>query len=148
MSLFGKNKNSSNYRQTAINTTDSDHGWYQCRHCGKKYRKSDMDVDHIIPQSKGGLNNPGNLQMLCKHCNRSKGNKTKGIIGDLVARQSDLIQYSAYQNNHNKVLKDCAVIARNLKSYSDGDLRKMYNDNAFSSIRSKIKNEMNRRGIS
>lgn len=147
MSFFGKNKGTKNYRQTAIDTTDSDYGWYLCSHCGKKYRKSDMDADHIIPQSKGGLNVSGNLQMLCKHCNRSKGNSTKGTVRDLATRQIDLIQYSAYKNNHQKVLEGCEIIAKNLKNYSDNDLKRMYNDSTFSSIRSKIKNEMNRRGI-
>ena len=146
MPLF-KKKPPSNYRQTAIDTTDSDHGWYLCSHCGKKYRKKDMDADHIFPKSRGGSNNPGNLQMLCKHCNRSKGNDVNRSAGDLVSRQIDLIQYETYKRNHKKVLEGCEIIAKNLKNYSDADLRKMYNDNAFSSIRSKIKNEMNRRGI-
>lgn len=34
-----------------------------------------LEVDHIIPLSKGGLSEPGNLQTLCWRCNRAKGAK-------------------------------------------------------------------------
>lgn len=34
-----------------------------------------LEVDHIIPVSKGGLSHPDNLQTLCWRCNRSKSNK-------------------------------------------------------------------------
>lgn len=36
---------------------------------------ADREVDHIIPISRGGDNGPGNLQWLCRPCNRSKSNK-------------------------------------------------------------------------
>ena len=35
-----------------------------------------MEVDHILPRSRGGTDHVENLQLLCAHCNRSKGNKT------------------------------------------------------------------------
>ncbi|MCY4055554.1 MAG: HNH endonuclease [Cyanobacteria bacterium MAG CAR4_bin_6] len=35
-----------------------------------------MDVDHVLPRSKGGTDHPDNLQLLCSGCNRSKGGKT------------------------------------------------------------------------
>ena len=35
-----------------------------------------MEVDHILPKSRGGTDHPDNLQLLCSGCNRSKGNKT------------------------------------------------------------------------
>lgn len=52
----------------------SNHGWYTCVRCGKKLRKNDVDIDHIIPQSRGGRDNISNLQCMCKRYNRSKRN--------------------------------------------------------------------------
>lgn len=34
-----------------------------------------LEIDHILPISKGGLTNEENLQTLCWRCNRSKGSK-------------------------------------------------------------------------
>ena len=42
------------YRDDYFNNNASDHGWYTCVRCGKKLRKGDVDIDHIIPQSYGG----------------------------------------------------------------------------------------------
>ena len=61
--------------------------WYKCAHCGKwcgrpGYGNSSnsipadqqMEVDHIVPWSKGGSDELYNLQPLCRPCNRSKSN--------------------------------------------------------------------------
>ncbi|MBR5502670.1 MAG: HNH endonuclease, partial [Oscillospiraceae bacterium] len=34
-----------------------------------------LEIDHIIPVSKGGVTEEGNLQTLCWKCNRAKSNK-------------------------------------------------------------------------
>ena len=60
------------YRDDWFNDNKSDHGWYTCAKCGRKLRKGDADIDHILPQSYGGGDGLDNLQCLCKHCNRSK----------------------------------------------------------------------------
>lgn len=51
---------------------------YACRKCGVSISQEPhllLEIDHIIPVSKGGLTTEDNLQTLCWRCNRSKGAK-------------------------------------------------------------------------
>lgn len=51
---------------------------YTCKYCGASVSKEPnllLEIDHIIPVSKGGLTKEDNLQTLCWRCNRSKGAK-------------------------------------------------------------------------
>lgn len=51
---------------------------YKCRNCGVSLADEPhllLEVDHIVPVSKGGMTTEGNLQTLCWRCNRSKGTK-------------------------------------------------------------------------
>ena len=34
-----------------------------------------FEIDHQLPESKGGDLNPDNLQLVCRGCNRTKGHK-------------------------------------------------------------------------
>lgn len=45
----------------------------KCAQCGDESRP--LHIDHIIPRSKGGGNEPENLQPLCDLCNLRKGSK-------------------------------------------------------------------------
>lgn len=47
----------------------------RCAHCGRHGSISQMEADHIVPYSKGGRTTWSNLQILCRRCNRSKGNR-------------------------------------------------------------------------
>lgn len=78
------------YRKTALANTDSNHGWYTCPRCGRKFRKSQMQADHIVPKSCGGDNSRYNLQLLCAHCNQSKSNNMKDTARDLERRRKEL----------------------------------------------------------
>lgn len=48
---------------------------YKCVFCGRNARQVELEVDHIVPFSKGGSNNFSNLQTLCFDCNRGKGSR-------------------------------------------------------------------------
>lgn len=58
-----------NRRRNAIKKRDG----AICRYCGKKAPRG--QVDHIVPLSKGGTDDPVNLAWSCGQCNGSKGNK-------------------------------------------------------------------------
>ena len=47
-----------------------------CVGCETHFPFRVMEVDHILPRSRGGTDHPSNLQLLCSGCNRSKGGRT------------------------------------------------------------------------
>ncbi len=49
---------------------------FKCKICGASQKDgAKLQVDHIIPVSKGGKTEPSNLQTLCSRCNIGKSNK-------------------------------------------------------------------------
>ena len=52
--------------------------YHTCRYCSVSLAAEPhllLEVDHVLPVSKGGLSTPENLQTLCWRCNRTKSNK-------------------------------------------------------------------------
>lgn len=46
---------------------------WKCSICNKRFRKKELDVDHIIPVNMGGqLFDKRNLRTLCKECHKAK----------------------------------------------------------------------------
>ena len=51
---------------------------FTCCNCGNSIQYEPnllLEIDHIIPVSKGGTTTEENLQTLCWKCNRAKSNK-------------------------------------------------------------------------
>jgi 5-methylcytosine-specific restriction endonuclease McrA len=70
----------------------------KCAYCGKE-NIPDLEVEHIIPKTRGGSNRVGNLTIACKKCNLKKGNRTAEEFG-----------YPEIQEQAKKPLKDAAAV--------------------------------------
>src|SRR5262245_1941757 len=44
-----------------------------CQYCGEKFPRSELNLDHVIPRSRGGLSTWENVVCSCFTCNRVKG---------------------------------------------------------------------------
>lgn len=51
----------------------------RCRYCGKTTTKETRSIDHVVPTSRGGRNNFGNLVIACKDCNNAKGDTLRFV---------------------------------------------------------------------
>ena len=47
-----------------------------CVYCGYRRIARTLDIDHMIPAVRGGTNDAGNLQVICRPCNQRKGLQT------------------------------------------------------------------------
>ncbi|MGL4593707.1 MAG: HNH endonuclease, partial [Thermoguttaceae bacterium] len=47
----------------------------KCNSCGGEFELRNLEIDHIVPKSKGGGDYYENYQLLCGSCNRIKGNR-------------------------------------------------------------------------
>ena len=47
-----------------------------CQYCGRRFAKTELSIDHVIPQSRGGRDTWENLALACLKCNVRKGDKS------------------------------------------------------------------------
>ena len=52
----------------------------ECAGCAMHFPFKVFEVDHVIPRSRGGTNHIDNLQLLCGHCNRVKGDRDQAYL--------------------------------------------------------------------
>jgi 5-methylcytosine-specific restriction endonuclease McrA len=52
----------------------------QCCYCGKELQR--LEMDHVIPLSKGGRHTKSNVVPSCRTCNAKKGNRLLPCVGD------------------------------------------------------------------
>ncbi len=64
----------------------------KCIGCNNDYLEKDMEIDHIIPKSRGGGNYLENYQLLCGNCNRTKGNRPMEFLRMRIENRRTLME--------------------------------------------------------
>ena len=59
----------------------------RCNGCKTEFPFRVFEVDHVIPRSRGGTDHISNLQLLCTHCNKTKGDRT---MAELIVRLREI----------------------------------------------------------
>lgn len=71
---------------------------FTCAHCKRDLRNIQpgegirIELDHIIPVSKGGGNNASNLVTSCSKCNASRGDKDLEVLHPLHSEQQRILK--------------------------------------------------------
>jgi site-specific DNA-methyltransferase (adenine-specific) len=67
-----------NYRQNKHVLYGRQEG--NCNGCRAHFEYRHLEVDHVVPQSRGGTGHIENLQLLCASCNRIKGDRDQAYL--------------------------------------------------------------------
>lgn len=58
-----------------------EHYSYRCCYCGKKFATHDLNLEHVVPRSRGGLSTWDNIVTSCIPCNLKKRDLTPAEAG-------------------------------------------------------------------
>jgi len=70
----------------------------KCAYCGKK--DVPLEIEHIVPRSRGGSDRVSNLTISCRECNQTKGNQTAEEFGHprIQAKAKKTLKAAAFMN--------------------------------------------------
>lgn len=58
-----------------------------CQYCGERRARSELNLDHVVPRSRGGTTTWENIVCACLDCNRRKGGRTPEEAGMRLRRR-------------------------------------------------------------
>jgi len=58
-----------------------------CQYCGARKARSELNLDHVVPRSRGGMTTWENIVCACLDCNRRKGGRTPEEAGIRLRRR-------------------------------------------------------------
>jgi 5-methylcytosine-specific restriction endonuclease McrA len=60
---------------------------YRCMYCGQSRAGAELELEHVIPRSRGGKNSWDNLVAACRRCNSRKNDRTPEEAGMPLIRR-------------------------------------------------------------
>lgn len=73
--FISKAKTGRNYISKSIRNDLYERDNYTCQYCKREFERDKLTIEHIIPVSKGGIDNIINYITVCRSCNSSKKDK-------------------------------------------------------------------------
>ncbi len=67
-----------------------------CQYCGRRLPRNELNLDHVVPRSSGGLTNWENIVCSCLSCNRRKGGQMPARVGMKLIRPPHRPQWSPF----------------------------------------------------
>lgn len=68
----------------------------RCQYCGRQFPRTELNLDHVIPRSRGGLSVWENVVCSCHRCNRLKGGRSPAEAGMRLVRQPFRPQWTPF----------------------------------------------------
>jgi site-specific DNA-methyltransferase (adenine-specific) len=62
-----------------------------CNGCGNEFDIRNLEIDHIVPKSRGGGDYYENYQLLCGACNRQKGDRPMEYLRMQIATREKML---------------------------------------------------------
>ncbi len=71
---------------------------HKCAYCGKS--NIPLEIEHIIPKSRGGTDRVSNLTLACHKCNKKKGDRTAAELGhpEIQKKANQTLKATAFMN--------------------------------------------------
>jgi 5-methylcytosine-specific restriction endonuclease McrA len=60
---------------------------HRCQYCECRLSRSELNLDHVVPRSRGGASTWDNVVCSCRRCNRIKGGRTPEEAGMPLRRR-------------------------------------------------------------
>jgi len=70
-----------------------------CQYCGRKLPTEQLNLDHVVPLSRGGKNTWDNVVCSCIECNMRKGNRTLAEAGMKLIRKPKKPDWKTFVNS-------------------------------------------------
>ena len=68
----------------------------RCQYCGRQFARVELNLDHVVPRSRGGTSVWENVVCSCHRCNRLKGGRTPAEAGMRLVRQPRRPQWTPF----------------------------------------------------